>query len=375
VVANELSRASASRQVLPTGIVDCDVHVELENGASILEYMSRSWRKRFELRYYNRSRPAAPQSERTPQPLGKAGRREGASPPGGGTPGSNPAFTAMQALDPFNVTSALLTQTKAAINHYTNADDATAVAAASNDYFIERWLPADSRYRLAILIAPQDPNEAAKEIRRHAANPQVAAVFLSPIQISAGSRYYDPIYAAASSEDLPIVFHPGGGEGNYQGAPTNAGGIHSTYAEHYSALCQYGMAHLQSIIFEGPLEKFPNLRFGFLELGWTWVPSLLWRMDSAWKGARIEVPWVKKAPTEYVTERIRFASQPAVEVPNQKYLDIQLEMMNASHTMMFSSDYPHYDSDDADQVFTKVSPELKQRIFRDNALSTFPRLL
>ncbi len=60
------------------------------------------------------------------------------------------------------------------------------------------------------------------------------------------------------------------------------------------------MAHCTSILTEAVFEEFPTLRFGFIEGGVCWAPSILGRLDRTYRAARAEVPWLKKLPSEYL---------------------------------------------------------------------------
>ena len=83
---------------------------------------------------------------------------------------------------------------------------------------------------------------------------------------------------------------------------------------------QTAMAHLASLICEGVFEKFPDFRFLLIEHDFFWVPGMLWHMDSDWKALRDYTPWVKKLPSEYVRNHVRFGSQPMPDVPSRKDL-------------------------------------------------------
>jgi uncharacterized protein len=198
-------------------------------------------------------------------------------------------------------------------------------------------------------------------------------VFLPLLNIRMGQAHYYPIYAAAEAAGLPIVMHPFGPEGVYQGAPAFAGGIPTTYSERLISYGEIGMASLTSLIFEGTLERFPSLTFVFAENGFTWAVPLMWRMDMEWTRLRMETPWVRRPPSEYVSERVRFTTQPLEEPPRDQLRQL-LQMMDPGRTLMYASDYPHWDIDEPRHVLTDLDHELRERIFAGTAFETFPSL-
>mgnify|MGYP001792477006 CR=1 FL=1 len=46
---------------------------------------------------------------------------------------------------------------------------------------------------------------------------------------------------------------------------------------------------LTSMICEGVVTKFPNLKVVMLESGFTWLPPHLWRLPKYWRGRGMEV--------------------------------------------------------------------------------------
>src|SRR5690606_6298765 len=116
---------------------------------------------------------------------------------------------------------------------------------------------------------------------------------------------------------------------------------------------------------------FPKLKVAMLEGGFGWVPSLMWRMDMDWKGLRHQTPWVEKLPSEYLVDHIRFASQPMEEPEDPKDIETIIEWMHGDRTLMFASDYPHWDWDDPAVTFTQLPDDLRHRIFAENAADTF----
>jgi predicted TIM-barrel fold metal-dependent hydrolase len=351
-------------------LIDCDVHPLIpDKGESLMPFLSAAMREKLANRTLGLDNPLP--ASRFSHPGGATLRMDSA--PESGPPGSSAEFARTDLLDRHNVAAAILQPIQGAgTSAWTSPGEATSLNAAFNDFFVEHWLKVDSRFKLAMTVAPQDPQAAAAEVRRLAGTDGVAAVWVPWLNILLGNQHYHPIYDAASEAGLPIVIHPTGTEGVYQGAPQFACGQPSTYAERFVDLNQLAQGNLASLIFEGVLEKFPTLKFVFAECGWSWLPQVLWRMDATWKATRNEVPWVKRPPSEYVRERIRFTTQPVDEPPNQHQAIAQItEWMHARDVLMFSSDYPHWDSDDPTRIVRVMPPDLRDRVFFETAAETF----
>ena len=60
----------------------------------------------------------------------------------------------------------------------------------------------------------------------------------------------------------------------------------------------------------------PESENGDAEIGFTWLPSYLWRLHKFWRGIRMETPWVDRAPLEIVRSNIRFSLQPIDAPPD-----------------------------------------------------------
>lgn len=351
-------------------LVDCDVHpLVADSGKALTEYMSKELRERLGTRQLALESPLPP--SRFPHPHGTL--RVDALPPAGGPPGSDVAHTSVDLLDRHGVDAAILLPIQAAsINWWTNPVEAIGLASAFNDYFLERWAGEDPRFHVNIVVAPQDPVAAAAEVRRLADRGGVAGVWLPFIDVLIGDRRYFPIYEAAAEAGLPIVLHPNGSEGMYQGTPSFAGGVPETFAERFVGFPQIAQASLTSLVFRGVFERFPTLKFVFTEWGWSWLPQLLWRMDATWKATRVEVPWVKRPPSEYIREHVRFTTQPMDEPADGRTALAKLaEWAHAGDVLMFSSDYPHWDSDDVTRV-ARVLPEgIRDAVMFKTALQTY----
>ena len=297
---------------------------------------------------------------------------DGKAPAGGGVNAVDPDRVRRQLLDACGIEFGILTGGPMyGVASGTDLDYANALCRAFNDYTLEHWLPADPRFRYAMAVNAQDPAEAAREIDRVGDHPGIVAIMLPCGAPKAyGHRFYQPIHQACVRHNLTIALHFGAEGAATNPAPT-AAGYPSYYIQARLARPSFYQAHLCSFIFEGVFERFPTLKLAMLEGGFAWVPPYLWRMDADWKGLRHQTPWVKRLPSEYVRDHIRFGSQPMDDTePPEALVDV-VRWMSGERTLMFAADYPHWDWDDPAQSFKALPPDLRQRIFWENARETF----
>jgi predicted TIM-barrel fold metal-dependent hydrolase len=359
-------------------LVDCDVHPTFRQGVEDLAaFLSESWKARFGLtgiggatqgRSWSLTLPHTPFYRPMP-----GGLRRDAVPPSGGRPASDPAYATAHHLDANGVDRALLLgHDVLMLGAFVHPDYASAYASAYNDWLEATWLDHDARYRGTIAVASQDPQRAAEEIRRCAArSDRWAGVLLSLGRSMMGDLLYHPIYEAAVECGLVVCVHLAGTEGTFQSAPALAGGIPATYFESKSTVTTVYQANLASLVIRGAFERFPDLRVAFIECGIGWVPDLLWRMDANWRALRDEAPWLRRPPSEYVYESVRFGSQPFVEPPSQQQLRAFCEMLRVDDTLIFASDYPHYDFDDPKRTLAQFPREARRAVAAENALTFF----
>jgi predicted TIM-barrel fold metal-dependent hydrolase len=121
------------------------------------------------------------------------------------------------------------------------------------------------------------------------------------------------------------------------------------------------------MIFEGLFVKFPRLRMMFIEGGVSWLVHVLWRMDKEFKALRQQAPYLKRLPSEYVFDHVRLGTQP-VEEPLKSGQLLQIyEMVQAEKTLVYASDYPHFDFDEPTVLPRDLSDEARRAILHDNA--------
>jgi len=346
-------------------LFDVDVHTSFRRASDLAPYLPERYRRRF-LEAGVGDSPATFYST-------AGGMREDAAAPDGSPPGTNAAFVAEQLLDPYDIEYALCSGNGIlGLGTIPDADYAAALARAHNDWTINDWLPKDPRFLGAVVIAQQEPLQAAAEIERVGANPRMAEVIMSSGNAAPfGQRRYDPMYRAAEALGLPVAIHPGT-EGRSITTPPTSAGYPARRLEWHTNLEMNYMAHAVSFICEGVFVKFPNLHVVLLEGGVSWVAPLLWRLDRDWKLFRSEVPHLAERPSDYFYRNIRLSSQPIEEPPDVQQLIDAWSLVRADEIVLFSSDYPHWDSDDPFAAIPKQFPESwRKRIYRDNARALF----
>jgi predicted TIM-barrel fold metal-dependent hydrolase len=358
--------------------IDCDVHPHLPEGLKTLgPYLSKEWRRRLLggvslgwAKEVYASQLALPKNDMYINPVG-AMRRD-AFPEDGGVPGSDPELVVRQLLDGCGIERAILMGGNVfGLGALADPDAAAAIAGAHNTWLGEVWLDRDPRFRGALVVAPQDPQLAAAEIDRMADRAGVVQIFLPLMNTLMGDRHYYPIYAAAERHGLPIALHPNSVDAIYQKAPTLAGGVPTYYVEWHAALTQVFQANVISLACHGVFERFAGLKVVIAEGGVAWLPDVLWRLDKNWEALRDEVPWVKRPPSEYILERVRFTTQPFLEPRKPEHLRAMLEIVEAERTLLFSSDYPHWDFDDPMRALGRVPKAMRERIRGGNAVELY----
>ncbi len=248
---------------------------------------------------------------------------------------------------------------------------AAALARAHNDWVLDAYLTREPRLRGLIAVSPQNAEAAAKEIRRVGGRSEFAGVFLpGGARIPYGNPAYNPIWAAAAELGLPIVVHT-----HYEGVgitgPVTAAGYPDFYVE-YHTLSGAGMyGHFVSILCHGVFERFPGTKVMMVEGGILPFIGFLWRLDVNWKACRSEVPWVRRLPSEYVWENVRFTSQPLESPPEESLLVPAIQGLRPWETLCFSSDYPHWDYDEPFQTLKRFPSAWRDSIAWGNAAAFF----
>ncbi len=343
-------------------MIDCDVHNSWRSAEELVKYIDPNFRDYLVRGELPGPRGAFPHAHRPwlhPEGFMRTDLGQGEH------GASDYQLLKEKLLDRYNYDYAILLGEEAIeASTLANPYYATALVKAYNDYLIEEWLPLDNRLKGSLVIAPQDPEGSAAEIRRLGDHPDIVQILMSSGSYRPyGDKFYHPIWEAASEVGLPLAIHLGG-QGGINYSPIG-GGPTTFYWETHALLAETGMAHLASVIANGCFEKWPNVKFVMIECGVAWVAPILWRLDANWKALRKETPWVKMLPTEYAKEFVRFGSQPLEQPSNLEHLYGVLEAIDGKNTLMYASDYPHWDFDNPTQI--KIPRDWRENVFDLNA--------
>jgi uncharacterized protein len=132
------------------------------------------------------------------------------------------------------------------------------------------------------------------------------------------------------------------------------------------------MANLTSIMHTGVPARYPNLRVVFTEAGIAWVPYMMWRMDKYFNEYRRHVPFLRERPSDYMKQRMWFATQPIEEPDDPKDLVTTIDLLGGPERVLFASDWPHHDFDHPMKVHQiPFTNEARRKVFGQNALKLF----
>ena len=358
----ETQAAESGRTATRPALIDSDVHCDVPKVDVLFPYLPDYWVEHIQQTLFK-----GPVDSYYPSKTaggGPEGRRTDVAEPMSGL-----QTIQQQVLDPSGAQHAIL-NCLYAIDSLNNPDAAIAMASAVNDWLIAEWLEKDSRLRASMVVPVQLPALAAKEIERVGDHPGFVQALL-PVRTNQplGNRNFHPLWEAIERKKLVAGVHFGGAPIT----PPTPTGWPSYYFEVYTGMAQVFATQLTNIVSEGIFDQFPSVKVAFLESGWTWLPAHMWRFDKEWKNLRRLVPWVRRAPSEYIREHVRVAVQPLdAPVDNPRHLLETFAQLGSDDMLLYASDFPHQHASDPERDFLHHLPEPAARKIRsENARALY----
>ncbi|HXG49943.1 MAG TPA: amidohydrolase family protein [candidate division Zixibacteria bacterium] len=249
---------------------------------------------------------------------------------------------------------------------------AAELARARNSWVAEYCSANPSRLKGTAVLPQQNIPAAVAELERAVTQLGFVGVSFFPNLRGRhmGDPYFFPIYAAAERLNVPICVHMF--LGRYGSEATGTMRVDNFFYSHLFGHVFEQMIALSVVVGEGLLDRFPKLRFVFLESGCGWVPYWLNRLDEHFEILGVQLPTLKTEPSRLLERgQIYFSCEPD-----------ETELAHAAEAIgddwiVFASDYSHFDSRYPGASLpivnhTALSDASKRKILNDNARRLYP---
>jgi predicted TIM-barrel fold metal-dependent hydrolase len=275
---------------------------------------------------------------------------------------------------------------------------AVAQCRAYNDWLSDHTQEGEGRLFGAALLPQQDLDAAAAELRRAAALPGIVAAFIRPNPTADWRPFhhsvYDPIWRAACDVGVPIGLHPfldsrlpGACSGMHFDrihetghgftAAGEAGGLDIDNIYFSQALSNPFdmMSSLAFLLAGGVCERYPEVRFIFLEANGGWLVPWLERLDHHAHVPlfRPDVPLLKMDPSEYFRRQCWIS----FDADESTLAFTANSPLCGADRIIWASDYPHPDAkfpgttSELYENIENLTEEQQRQIAGDNAVALY----
>ncbi len=241
---------------------------------------------------------------------------------------------------------------------------AAAMCRAYNRWLADYCKPYPDRLFGVAMLPMQSIELAIAEMHYARKELGMLSGFLRPNpynNVMLGDAAYDPFWAEAQELDFAIGIHEGTG-----GMP--AAGVErftSFGARHIVSHTVEMMLASLSVIWSGVCERFPKLRFAFLESGGGWVAPWLDRMDRHFDDNGVfNDSSLRMRPTDYFKRQCWIAFEPV-----EGSLPHLINYLGADR-ILWATDYPHPDGyfpGAPAQIAEKLTPEQRRQVLAESA--------
>lgn len=264
-------------------------------------------------------------------------------------------------MDADGIDFSLLSLTSPGVQIF-EASKAIGIAIEANDMLMEAVLKYPHRFGGLAAIAPQAPNEAAKEIARTKKMGLKGIIINSHTQ----GEYLDlpkftPILEAAQDLNMPIYLHP------REPAPSWV----APYLDYGLYFATWGFAaeaalHAMRLIMSGTFDRFPKLRIVLGHMG-EGIPFWLGRIDNRYKGQVVvgASSVLELLPSEYFRRNFVITTSGVMDYAP---LRLAIDVLGLER-IQFAADYPYENAGDGVRSLenTNLSDAERMSIFETNA--------
>ena len=254
-----------------------------------------------------------------------------------------------QALDLLGFERQVIFSSFCATKVFTSPDvDARYAAAQAHNRSVAEFCNQDPRL-IGVAMSPIDEPDQALPVIEEAIKIGLGAMWIpsrSPGGRSPGHPALDPIWTTLEEAEIPFILHVGSdnlsiadewmndGHSERESARGRAEVIGS---KDLTVIFQSAQRFISTLVLDGVLEKFRQLKGGVIELGAGWVPDTIRRLDHAveiWAKSESFLAGFNRKPSEQFQDQLRFTPYPFEDVG-------QLISESSPNLYMFSTDYPH----------------------------------
>lgn len=229
---------------------------------------------------------------------------------------------------------------------------------AYNDWVADYCAVAPDRLSAMATVPIQDVDLAVTETRRTITERDLRGIVLRSAAPAVDRPFnhpcYDELWALCQDLDVPVALHPAthvdfanavrlfdliSREANISINNRGTDELHGGGAiSHAVGAPVDAIVSMGRLILGGVCERFPRLRFLFLEAGGGWVPSILHAMDEEIHARPTERKWLSMLPSEYFQRQcwVSFA-------PDDPTLAPSVDLLGAER-ILWASDFPHLDA-------------------------------
>lgn len=246
------------------------------------------------------------------------------------------------------------------------------LARARNTWVAEYCAQNPARLKGTAVLPQQDIPASVTELRRAVTELGFVGVSLLPNLRGRhmADPYFFPIYEEAERVKVPICVHMF--LGRYGSEATGTTRVDKFFYSHLFGHVFEQMIALSVVLGEGLLDRFPKLRFVFLESGCGWVPYWFNRLDEHQEVLGVQLPALKTKPSELLQRgQLYFSCEPD-----------ETELAHVVDTIgddwiVFASDYSHFDSrfpgaSEPIVEHSKLGDVSKRKILNDNSRRLYP---
>jgi predicted TIM-barrel fold metal-dependent hydrolase len=285
-------------------------------------------------------------------------------------PGSYDPAERLKVMDAEGLDAALMFPSLDLLTGEIDRADVAAANARAYNRWISDFITEDKGRLFGMGLCPLQSVDAAVDEIAFVAEQGLTGITFRPERyngLELFSTEMDRVWSAAEDADLTVAIH-----GSFGSKMQSFARTRYTNQFYVHMVCHpfEQMASVMEIVASGILDDHPRLRVGFFESGMGWLPYWLERLDEHKETMGHLVPRLKREPTEIFSEQC-FVTMEAGEGD----AFAQIADMGLAHTVVWGSDYPHYDCTypGALQELTDTFDTLDRTDLRDEVLYTNAR--